>query len=1127
MKLRTLVANAVIVLTCTTNAQDHVELHNAEVLQLEFLGVTQAYRDWDHTAKFTDERVRDENGVIVKQEARGVKESRLHQAVNPLALPQGADPVWQDRDGVRQRGRALDLSINGMGNTGVNPADPCLEVGPNHVIQMINGASGAYFQIFNKTGASLGPQTYLDNFINGIGGIASYSGLGDPIVLYDALADRWLMSEFSSSGNRMVMCVSTTADPLGTWYTYSFTAPSFPDYPKYAVWNTAYIITSNEGTGCPIYALDRTKMLSGLAATSQRFTTPDYPTIGFQATTPITFEGGTAPPAGAPAMVMRMADDAWSGTIPNDRLELWTLTLDFVTPANSVLAGPSYMSVSSFSSDLCGFTSFSCIDQPGTTTNLDPLREVIMNRAAYRNFGGHESIVCNHVTDVNATDRAGVRWYELRRTGGIANPWSIYQEGTYSPDATNRWMGMISINAVGDIGLAYNVSSGSVFPGIRYTGRYASDPLGQMTFAETTAIAGVNFNSSNRYGDYNSLDVDPVTGNFWGTAQHNPANAWSTRIFSFSFPAVGCTAPTVSQSVVDNCGAGTFTLSVTIGANGDAPNYDVYTSVNGGAQVFNSTRTPGTYVVGTYAFGTSVVTQVRHNVNAACNQTLAAATSTGSACCTAPSAVVSGSCLGATNYNVSVNLTSMGSATSIAIQIDADAGGPGLPVTVQTVTAIGSYGPFGNYTSGSPVNVILVHNLFSLCNLAVNGFVRNCNVPGAGCSAYTSTGPTTIVDNTTVTNNIVVPALGGATISDLNVYVNITHTWVSDLRLTLTSPTGTAIALINSGLCTDQDNINVEFDQTGANGNVGATCPMNNLYVIPAVSLAGFNGQVFQGTWTLSVQDVVTQDAGTLNSWCLIPTLLNPNVSLTPKVFMEGPYNSGAGTMTDALRTLPTFPLSEPYTAMGFVNAAGGGGETTTAGVLAVTGNNAIVDWVRIELRNNADPTVLVASRHALVQRDGDVVSAADGASAITMGVSAGNYYVVVRHRNHLGCMTASAMALSNVAVPVNFTIAGTLTYGTNARTSNGAVQLLWSGNSVRDTPPPSLLKYTGTANDRDPILTAIGGTVPTLTINGYYLTDVNMDGVVKYTGTLNDRDPILVNVGGTIPTATRTEQVP
>lgn len=1015
-------------------AQEQVELHNAQVFGLEFLGETMALRDWDHAKEFPNEPTRDENGVIIKQEPKGTKEARLHKRLNPKALPMGEDPARQSLDGERLQGRALDLTMNGIGNTGVSPGDPCLDVGPNHVIQMINASSGAQFRIYDKNGTALNAATYLDNFINAIGGITTYNGLGDPIVLWDALADRWFMSEFSSAGNRMVMCVSTTADPFGTWYAYSFTAPAFPDYPKYAVWPTAYIITTNEGTGCPIYALDRSKMLLGQAATSQRFTTPDYPTISFQATTPITFETGTPPPAGAPAMLMRMADDGWSATITNDRLEIWSLTLDFTTPANSVLSGPAYLNTVDFDTELCGYTSFSCIDQPSSTTNLDPLREVIMNRAAYRNFGTHESIVCNHVTDVSGGDQAGVRWYELRRNGGIANPWSIHQQGTYAPDANSRWMGMININAAGDIGLAYNISSASVFPGIRYTGRSALDPLGQMTYAETTIVAGTAANSSNRYGDYNSLDVDPTTGSFWGTAQHNPASGWSTRIFEFSFSVPPCIAPAV-------------------------------------------TATP--------------------------------------------------TCISTTQYNVSINVASMGDASSLTLQIDPDGGGPALPVNVGAANGTGTYGPYGPYSSGSAVTVLALHNAFPDCNISLPGVVGNCNSPGAGCTVYNSTATTTIVDNTTVTNTIVVPNNGGATLTDLNVFVNITHTYTSDLRLSLTSPAGTTIALINSGLCTSSDNIIVEFDQTGTNGNVGATCPMNNLFVVPAQSLAGFNGQVFQGTWTLNVQDVATQDAGTVNNWCLIPALSFPNVALSAQVMLEGPYNSGTGLMNAALRTLPTFPLSEPFTAMGFPQVAGGGGETTTAGVLAVTGNNSIVDWVRVELRNSADPTAVLATRQGLLQQDGDIVSASDGTSPLTFGVAAGNYYVAVRHRNHLGAMTATTRALSGTATIVDFRSAATLTYGTNARTSNGATQLLWAGNSLLDAVNASQLKYTGTNNDRDPILVAIGGTVPTNTVSGYFITDVNLDGVVKYTGTTNDRDPILVNVGGTVPTATRAEQLP
>lgn len=775
-----------IVLLCmalvSTAQLEYFEVRDPEVQEMVFIGETMAYAEWDSTQVFADEMVRSETRLLVdKGRPEGYKAARLHQRLNPAALPQGDDPAWQQMDGDRTQGRALDLTINGQGFTNVNPADPCLEVGPSHVIQMINGSSGAYFRIYDKSGNALGAQTYLDNFVNAIGGITTYSGAGDPIVLYDAMADRWLMSEFSASGNRMIVAVSTTSNPTGTWYAYSFTATNFPDYPKYAVWHNMYLITTNENSPA-VYALDRARMLQGLSATAQRFTVPSYPTIGFQACTPIGHDGGPAPPANAPGLFMRMADDAWSATIPNDRLEIWTLTINFTTPANSVLAGPSLLATQAFDTHLCGYTSFACIPQPGTTTTLDPLREVIMNRAQYRNFGTHEAIVCNHVTDVSGADRAGVRWYELRRTA-LANPWAIHQQGTYSPDATNRWMAAIAINGNGDIGLAYNVSSSSVNPSIRYTGRLASDALGQMTFAETSIVAGTSRNASNRYGDYNSLDVDPATGSFWGTAKFNSSTQWSTRMFAFSF-------------------------------------------------------TP-------------------------------------------------------------------------------------------------------------------------------------------------------------------------------------------------------------------------------------------------------------------------------------------QNVSVSPRVLLEGPYQGG-GLMSDALRASGLLPLAQPYTSLGYVYINGGGSETTTAPVLAVTGSNAIIDWLVVELRNSSNPATVVTSRAALLQRDGDVVGT-DGTSAVVMNAPPGNYYVAIRHRNHLGIMTAAAQSLSATPLSINFTSAATSTYGTDARKDVSGTQVMWGGN----TDFTNRLAYTGDPNDRDPILSRIGGSVPTNTVNGYFPEDVDMNGVVRYVGDPNDRDPILLNIGGSVPTNTRPQQLP
>lgn len=244
-------------------------------------------------------------------------------------------------------------------------------------------------------------------------------------------------------------------------------------------------------------------------------------------------------------------------------------------------------------------------------------------------------------------------------------------------------------------------------------------------------------------------------------------------------------------------------------------------------------------------------------------------------------------------------------------------------------------------------------------------------------------------------------------------------------------------------------------------------------------------------------------------------------VQVRPKVFLEGPYNTGTGLMNDAMRTAGLVPLTEPFTALGYDHAMSGG-EATTPAVLSVTGNNAIVDWVVVELRHAAQPSLVVASACALVQRDGDVVDV-DGSSPVRLFVSAGNYHVAVRHRNHLGVMTANAIALGPTASTVDLTTAATATHGNEARKTVGSVQVLWAGDATRN----GVLSYTGGGNDRDPILVRIGSTLPNSSVAGYFVEDVNMDGWVKYTGSGNDRDPILLNIGSTTPNSVRQQQLP
>lgn len=249
------------------------------------------------------------------------------------------------------------------------------------------------------------------------------------------------------------------------------------------------------------------------------------------------------------------------------------------------------------------------------------------------------------------------------------------------------------------------------------------------------------------------------------------------------------------------------------------------------------------------------------------------------------------------------------------------------------------------------------------------------------------------------------------------------------------------------------------------------------------------------------------------------PCEVAPPTVLAAKVLLDGAWRSADNLMVDSLRAAGLLPLTEPYTALGHVIT---GATTTTGAVLATTGNDAIVDWVLLELRSATTPSQILEAHAALVQRDGDVVGA-DGVSPVGFCQVAGSYYVAVRHRNHLGAMSAQPVVLGATATALDLSLPATATWGTNARKLADGVARLWSGNVVRDAE----VKYTGASNDRDAILNAIGGAAPTSTLSGYHGADVTMDGTVKFTGTGNDRDPILNNIGGSVPTATVTEQLP
>jgi hypothetical protein len=450
------------------------------------------------------------------------------------------------------------INLDAANATGVFPPDPTGDVGGGFYVHVYNGGGGALITIYNTTDGSVAAgQFSMDGL--GSGGPCA-SGLGDGVVVFDQLAQRWLLTEFSGTSNTLCLYLSDGDNPVvTTWTRYTFNTPSFPDYPKYGVWSDAYYVGANEGPA--VYAIDRASMLAGLSATLQRKSVPRLNGLGFQMVPPASVFGSTPPPAGAPGIFIRDNDDERNNPSSNDPnhdfLELFALTVDWVTPGNTTLSGPVQIEEDEFDSEFNVTSGFGAIHQPGTGQTLDPLLEVPMVPVHYRNFGTYEVLAGNLVTRLadDTTDNiAGVRWFELRRTGGPANPWTLYQEGTYAPaDAggqISRWMAALGMDESGNIAMGYSVARDpGVFPGLRYVGREATDPLGVMTTAETTLVDGGSSQQGiDRWGDYFGMGVDPADGcTFWFGAMYEPSGGnWRTHFGAFRF---------------DTCGTPTFTTA--------------------------------------------------------------------------------------------------------------------------------------------------------------------------------------------------------------------------------------------------------------------------------------------------------------------------------------------------------------------------------------------------------------------------------------------------------------------------------------------------------------------------------------------------------------------------------------
>jgi hypothetical protein len=701
----------------------------------------------------------------------------------------------------------------GLGNgfTGPNgsftvqyiPPDTNGAAGETQFVQWVN----ASFAVFDK---ATGNPTYGpaagNTLWSALGGPCARNNSGDPIAQYDKIANRWvLMQPVFKSPYYLCVAVSTSSDATGSYNLYSFPIPNklFPDYPKLGVWPDGYYVTYNQFQGNffqgpAACALDRAAMLNGQAATMQCAVS-----IGTQygSMLPGDFDGTTVslPPAGAGDYFLNLGSNSAS-------LDLWQMHVDWSNVNNSVLTHLPNIGVTPFTEACGGGT---CIPQSGTSQQLDSLGDRLMYRLAYRNFGTHQSLVVNHSVDTGI-GYTGVRWYELQNTGG---GFGLYQEGTYAPDSSYRWMGSIAQDAVGDIALGYSISSSSTHPAIGYTGRVPSDPVGTMESENVIYQGGGSQTSYARWGDYSSMAIDPTDDcTFWYTTEYQPTNgnAWATRIASFAFPGCGGTAsPSFSLS------ASPASFSVTQGSS-TGSTLTVSPSGDYTGHVSLSYSAPSGSGI-TVTFGTNPV-DISGTGSGSSSLTVAASS-------TAPTGTYTVTITG-TDTSVSPNLTS---STDLSVTVNAPAS-PDFSMSASPSSLTLTQGNTGTST----VSVTASNGFNGTVGLAVSGCPNSpanvCSLSPSSISNGSGSATLTVTtDSTTPTGiyNIVVTGTSGS----------LSHT--ASVTLTVNAPAAG------------------DFSISASPGNVvlrGAGTATYN------VSISSLNG--YTGTVTVSVGNLPPNSTG-------------------------------------------------------------------------------------------------------------------------------------------------------------------------------------------------------------------------------------------------------------------------
>ena len=519
----------------------------------------------------------------------------INKVVPGKGLPKTLDAAIQTKMGeVPSKSPILTFEAASSNST---PTDPTGAAGPNHYVSGLNSE----FSIFDKSGNRIVQPASLAS----IGGEFTNETLGDPIILYDEFADRFLITQFSDTPEGFLVAVSQTSDPVnGGWNTYRFTTNgALPDYPKISVWSDGYYVTTNKNPNSPstsqvVYVFERDKMLQGQNAKVVSFPLPGIRNNGFYSPAGFHAMGGELPPPGN-SPIIYLQDDAWAG-VSEDHLKIWNINVDWAVPTNSTIAETQELGAANgVSPFMATFDGGSFINgnlaQPGDAPDIDALQGAMMYMTQYRRFPTYNSAVMNFVVDIDVTiaEHAGIRWYELRQDSN-GGPWSVFQEGTYAPDKSDRFSGSIGMDAQGNIGLGFTVLDDSpeapIYPSLRYTGRYFNDPKGVMTVSEQSIAKGVSANPSNRYGDYAHLTVDPADDlTFWHNGEYfvSPDRKNGVGVFKLAPDFDNDVGVVTLVSPKDATLTSAETVTVTIRNYGLNPqsNFPVSYSINGGSVV--------------------------------------------------------------------------------------------------------------------------------------------------------------------------------------------------------------------------------------------------------------------------------------------------------------------------------------------------------------------------------------------------------------------------------------------------------------------------------------------------------------------------------------------------------------